>query len=388
MPPTYPDIPEREYKERISKTQSLLRKQNLDALLLSFNVNLYYFSGFDSLVLYPTEDDVVKAMIIPRDRDPVFFIREGFKRTFQELAWPSDVRSYRAIEESRDVIMNTLNELKLKGAKVGTELGYSSDRPEVPGPLFLELAKTTNLVDAQPLIDEVRLIKSELELERIRRTAKINDRAFERLLPEIKAGMTEREIANRFGAKMFEEGADRVYYILIRSAERMFNRLNCAFPYDRKIQKGELVQFEWSSDYRHYTTEAKTVVLVGEQPKPSLKNHYNVYVEATKKGQLAARPGATAADVFYATKKGFEEGGIKVGEDRRSFGHGCALDAHEPPGISPMDKTPLRPGMTFVVETGGLANAEGITFSKSQTTIVTSGVPERLPPMAEQIFAV
>ena len=323
-----------------------------------------------------------------RDADPVFIIRHAFRKTFEALAWYSQVYSYIDPEETPGLFSDIWKELGLKGAKLGAELGFGPNRVELPGRIFLELLKESNFVDAMPLIKKVRLIKSELELERIRKSAKINAAAYERFFSKFKVGMTEREAANLLAGYMCEEGADRPFFVLVRTAERMLNGLSCAFPIDKKIQKGDYVQLEIGADYRHYVTEAKVVLLAGVQPKPSAPDHYRAYVEAAKKGQDAARPGATAADVFQAAKKTFEEHGIKVPPERKSFGHGLGLDGHEPPVISPLDRTPLQPGMTFVVEVGGLTNADGLFFSKSQTTIVTSGASEKLPPLAEEIVAI
>ncbi len=112
---------------------------------------------------------------------------------------------------------------------------------------------------------------------------------------------------------------------------------------------------------------------------------HQAYADACRKGQEASKPGATAADVFAAAEKAFEEAGYTVGP-RRSFGHGMGVDLHEPPRISPDDHTKLQRGMVFTVEVGGIASPEGIQFSKSQATIVTSGAPEKLPPYAEEII--
>jgi Xaa-Pro aminopeptidase len=261
---------------------------------------------------------------------------------------------------------------------------------DLPGQIFLDLAETSSFTDASSLIDSIRLTKSEEEVNRIRTAAKISERAFQRLVPEIEVRMTERKIANLLGAHLLEEGADRPYYVLVRAAERYANRLFCALPINKKTSKGDRVKIEYSADYRHYVNEAKSLVLIGTQPKPSEREHYQLHIEAMKAGAAVAIPGATAADVCAAEKRIFEEAGLKVVEGR-SFGHGTGMNCHEPPVVGPNDKTRLQPGMVFVLEPGGIPNAEGsyAEISTANTVIVkTSGPAERLPPLSKEIICI
>jgi Xaa-Pro aminopeptidase len=388
MKPLYPDIDEAEYRSRISSAQKMMKEHGLDALLISSSVNSYYFTGFDNLQLYAPEDDITRALIIKRDADPVWFT-SGFSKSFEASAWPTEIRSSRAYNQA-SVFMETWGELGLKGAKVGAELGVGSNRVDLPGQIFLELSKVCSLIDASGLIEIIRLIKSQEELSRIRKAAEISERAFQRLIPEIKEGMTEREIAHLLGAHMMEEGADRLYYLLVRAAERYRNRLFCVLPIEKRINKGDYVKIEYSVDYHHYVNEAKSLVLTGARPKPSERDHYQLHVEAMRAGARVAKPGATAADVFEAEKRVFEEAGLKVREGM-SYGHGTGMNGHEPPVIRASDRTLLQAGMVFVLEPGHTPDAEGLNaeISTGNTVIVkSSGAAERLPPLSEEIISI
>jgi Xaa-Pro aminopeptidase len=388
MKPIYPDIGEAEYRSRISKIQKTMKERDLDAILISSGVNSYYFTGFDNLQLYAPEDDVTRALIIRRDEDPVWITSQGFGRSFEACAWPAEIRPYGRDQASG--FMEIWNELGLKGAKVGAELGLGSNRVDLPGQIFLDLAKACSFVDASDLIDSVRLIKSQEELKRVRTAAEISERAFQRLIPEIKVGMTERKIASLLGTHLLEEGADRPYYVLVRAAERYRNRLFCVLPIDKKINKGDYVKIEYSADYRHYVNEAKSLVLMGTQPEPSERDHYQLNVEAIRAGAKAAKSGAPVADVARAARAVFEEAGLKVNEGM-SFGHGTGMNGHEPPVVGPNDKTRLQAGMVFVIEPGHIPDAEGLNreISCGNTVIVkTSGAAERLPPLSEEIISI
>ncbi len=390
MKPLYPDIDKTEYGNRISKAQKLMKEHGLHALFISSVVNSYYFTGFDSLQLYPPEADRTWALIISRDADPVWITSQSFRKSFEALAWPTEIRSYQGRKDQVSVIMDAWNELGLKGVKVGAELGLGSNRIYLPGQIFLDLANICSFVDASNLIDSIRLIKSQEEVSRLRTAAEISDRAIQRLISKIEVGMTERKIAQLLGAYMLEEGADRPYYLLVRAGERYLNKLSCSLPIDKKIDKGEYVKIEYSADYRHYVNEGKTLALFDAQPKPSERDHYHLLVEAMKAGAKAARPGATAADVAEAQKRLFEEAGIELPEGK-TFGHGTGMNCHEPPQLGPDDKTVLQAGMVFVVEPGDIPNVGGLNreMSTGNTVIVkTSGAAERLPPLSEEITLV
>jgi Xaa-Pro aminopeptidase len=380
------DISESEYKKRITNAQKLLEKENLDALLVSSCLNAYYFTGLDSLLVDPSgvEQDMIWSLIIRRDAEPTFILPDFQKKGIVASSWLTDIRTFGTIWEGPAAIGRTWKELKLDGARVGAELSHAQT---MHNGTFLDLARRSKFVDATELISKIRLVKSKEEANRIRLAAKIANRAFERAIPKIKEGMTERELAGMLGAYMYEEGADKPYYSTIRAGQKYLDRLYIARPSDYKLRRGDWMLLEWSAEYHHYVNEAKSILLLGAQPTQEQRELYDVYVEVLKKGIDKCRPGVSCAEVFQAEKSVFEEAGLDVGDPFR-MGHGTGLEAHEPPDIRPQDKTVLQPEMAFAIEPWGVANAKGTSFGLSNTVVITSGKADRLPPLMNEIVCI
>ena len=150
-----------------------------------------------------------------------------------------------------------------------------------------------------------------------------------------------------------------------------------------KIKKGDYIKMEYAAIVRHYMNEAKSLVLVGAKPEPEVRDYYQLYYESINASAKAVKLGATMADVFEAGKKVFEEAGVKA--EIHNLGHGMGLNGHEPPLVDPYDKTPIQPGLVFVIEPFAIYGA----MSQGITTIVnSSGTAEMLPPFSEEIISI
>ena len=384
--PTWPDFPEDEFRNRLSKAQSAMKEHDLDALFLTEWENVYYMSGFQSGALINSRDWPY-ALIVKRDGDSTFVVRGGFEAVALETSWISNIQAYRMLGDARDAIRKGLEVMGLKGAKVGAELGETQAVRFSTG-VFLDLVNTAgvNFVDGARAIWDMRTVKSKLEVDRIREAARIASRAAERAFTKLREGMTEREFSRLVGQYMMEEGAQSVRMPSVRSGERFRRYLGGGFPSDTKIKKGDYLQMDWGAMYHQYSSDLHRIAIIGTEPTRSEKDHWNLFVEANEQGTQAVRPGVTAASVFAAMAKVFEEAGIKV--DMFRFGHGLGLDLHEPPHLGPHDKTLIKPGMVFAIEPYGVRNKEGITFNCEDDVACTETGVERLSTIKREIFVV
>ncbi len=384
--PAFPDFPEEEFRDRLSKAQKILREHNLDALLLSSFENVYYMSGFHSASFWATKGWPY-ALIVTKDGKMSLVARGGNGEVIARgTSWVSDIHGYKMISHANEAIRQTLADMGLKGAKVGAELGEIQAVRFSTG-LFLDLVNSggVDFVDGSKAIWDMRIIKSKLEVDRIRQAARIASRAAQRAFPKFRAGMTERDAARLLGQYMMEEGADYPAFLIVQSGEKFAMGLQGTFPSESKMKRGDFVMVDFGATYRHYTSDLNRMVIMGKKPPSALSDHYDLYIEANKKGTSAIKPGATAASVYTAMATVFEEAGVKV--DAIRLGHGLGLE-HEPPHLGPFDQTILKPGMVFAIEPSGIPNKDGVAFNCEDDVTCTENGVERLTTIKREFFIV
>lgn len=379
-----PDISQEEYQDRVSKAQSLIKQHNLDAMLLAQWEHIYYMTGFMGTEAQCCKDSH-HAVIVRRDGDPVLIMPEYKRQAAKGTVWTKELRGYRPPKEFGNTLKRAFADLGLKGARIGTELGDSVRMTCVPTHTYLDLVGETgnDFVDCSEVTWKLRMVKSKSELDRIRTAAQAASRAADRAFGEIKEGMTEREFAHLVGLHMMEEGASRPLVIVCMSGEKFRSRIVGDFAGERKIHRGEYVALDFLAVYRHYVCDLHRVAFFGGQPPKAERDHYQLYIEANKKGTEALRPGVTVSDVYRAEAEVFEQAGIKV--ERDMLGHGVGLEAHEPPHIARDNLTILQPGMVFAIEPEGIPNAQGIAFDCEDDVAVTETGYERLSTISREL---
>ncbi|MGA2791142.1 MAG: Xaa-Pro peptidase family protein [Candidatus Bathyarchaeia archaeon] len=379
-----PDITQEEYQDRLSKAQRLLKQYGLDGLLLTQWENIYYMTGFMGTEAQCCRD-TPHAVIVRRDGDAVLIIPEYKRPAAESAVWTKELRGYNPLKEFGNTLIKTFAELGLKSAKIGTELGDSVRMTCVPVHSYLDLINAigNDFVDGAELIWKLRMVKSKSELDRIRIAAEAASRAADRAFGEISDGMTEREFAHIIGLRMMEEGASRPHIIVCTSGDKFRSGVVGDFAGGRKIRRGEYVDIDFLALYRHYVCDLHRVAFFGGQPPKSEIDHYQLYIDANKKGAEALRPGVTASDVYKAEAEVFEEAGMRV--ESFLLGHGIGLEAREPPIIARDNTTVLESGMVFSIEPQGIPNAQGVAFNCEDNVAVTETGHELLSTISREL---
>ena len=198
------------------------------------------------------------------------------------------------------------------------------------------------------LVEEMRLIKDEGEIECIRRAADIACRAFKAILEVIRPGMTEREVAIALNYKMLELGSEGEAFATIACAG-LNGSLPHAVPGEHRLQNGELLTLDFGATYNGYRSDMTRTVGIGKVDK-ALRDIYQTVLEAHEMALDAIRPGAVCEDVDKVARDFIEA--RYPGSFGHALGHGVGLDIHEQPRLGRGDGTVLRPGHVVTVEPG------------------------------------
>ena len=198
-------------------------------------------------------------------------------------------------------------------------------------------------------ISALRMIKDEEELECIKMAQRIAEMSLEELLPFIKVGRTEREIALELNRLMFKNGAEDLSFETIVLAGTNTSMPH-GVPSDKKVEDGEFVLMDFGAVYNGYHSDMTRTICVGK-PSEEMERVYNIVLKAQEAGIEAARAGIVGSALDKISRDIIEAAGY--GECfGHSLGHGVGLEIHEKPNASPNYKLPLNCGSVVTVEPG------------------------------------
>lgn len=198
------------------------------------------------------------------------------------------------------------------------------------------------------LVRGLRMVKSEAEIGRIRQACAIAERAYDRV-PEIaRAGAPLSEVFRRFQMLCLDEGADWVSYLAGAAAPGGYGDVISPAT-DEPLAPGDVLMLDTGLVHDGYFCDFDRNYSVGPAT-PQVEAAHARLLDATEAAFAAARPGATAADLFHAMNRIVNPGG--EGSDAGRLGHGLGMQLTEWPSLIPADHTPLSPGMVLTLEPG------------------------------------
>ena len=206
-----------------------------------------------------------------------------------------------------------------------------------------------DLVAADGVIEEFRSVKRPEEIECLRISCDIACRAFERILEDIRVGVTEKELAARLSLYMVLEGADTQPYgnILISGAR---TSLLHGIPSQKAVEYGDLVLMDFGCQYHGYLSDMTRTVVVGKAT-PRQREVYALEQKMVADVEALLKDGVAASDAYHASTKAIE-GTEYYPYHYTGIGHGVGMFVHEVPFMSPVSKDIIRAGNVMTVEPG------------------------------------
>jgi len=296
-----------------------------EPLLVSSGVNVRYLTGFES-------------------SNAALFVEPDRVRLFSDFRYAGAARAVEGVEfvETKRSLFVSLAEL-LEG-RVGFETeAVSYGAWETLSSDGLELVPRRGLVEA------LRAVKDESELDAIRRAGEITSEAYARFAEEPFIGRTERELAWRLEELFHELGADAPAFETIAASGENAARPH-ARPTDREVEAGETVVVDAGVIVDGYCSDCTRTFATGPLPD-GLKDGYAACLEGQLAGLEAVRPGTTGVDADAAARGRIEAAGL--GETfGHGVGHGVGLEVHEAPRLSRESTDTLAAGNVVTVEPG------------------------------------
>ena len=373
-----------EFEKRTLRAQEIMHKYELDGILLTTPQNIRYFTGYDSQFWEsPTRPWFI---IVPLSGMPIAIVPEigesEFKKTWLEeiKTWPSP----RPEDEGISLLKSNLEDLKKTFGQIGLELGSEmAIRMPVRDLLKLKEIVSTNLVDGSEAIWNMRMIKTNEEINKIKFICSIVSDAYIALPSTLSIGNTEREAVNKLKIDILKRGADNVPFMPGISGQGGVTQIVCG-PTNRIINDGDVLFIDTGSTFDGYFCDFDRNYAFGKVTS-EVEKVYEVLWQATEVGIETAIPGATTNDVFDAMNKVIQEGGA-IGNNVGRLGHGLGLHLTEPPSHRSGDKTVIKENMVLTIEPAIeyapgkiIVHEENIVIKKEGAELITKRAPKEIP---------
>ncbi len=362
------DMPETHSRRRAALRTSL-QEHGVDALLVVDLLNLRYLTGFtgsNGALLVHAEDE----------RRSVF-CTDG---RYQE-------QSARQVPELERVI-DRASALALAARAGGfARVGYESQHVTVDSlDALADAADGAELVRAPNLVERLRLVKDDTEVEALRMACAAADRALADLVEHggLRPERTEREVARELESRMLDHGAAGPAFQSIVAAGP-----NSAVPHHRPtdavLRAGDFVKLDFGALVDGYHSDMTRTVVLGA-PADWQVEVYERVVESQAAGRAALRPGAHVRDVDAAARSVIEAAG-RGEEFLHGLGHGVGLEIHEAPSLAKTGEGTLSAGMAVTVEPGVYLSGRG-GVRIEDTLVVRDEGPELLTLTTKQLMVV
>jgi Xaa-Pro aminopeptidase len=341
---------------RIDRLRSSLEQP----LLVTNGVNVRYLVGFSS-------------------SNAALFVEPERVRLFSDFRYAEAARAVEGVEfvETKRSLVGALAEL-LSGT-----VGFEADAVSYASWEVMR-AGGLELVPRRGLVEALRAVKDESELQAIRRAGEITSEAYGRFAEERFVGRTERELAWRLDELFHELGADAPAFETIVASGPNAARPH-ARPTDRTMEAGETVVVDAGAMVGGYNADCTRTFATGPLPD-ELESAYTATLEGQLAGLEATRAGVTGIDADEAARDMIEAAGLgeKFGH---GLGHGVGLEVHEAPRLSRESTDTLAAGNVVTVEPGVyLGGLGGIRIE--DLVVVTDGAPEVLTSFDKDLITV
>lgn len=384
-------IPKEEIHRRITDLQARLAADNLDAAILNYAVDVYYFAG--------TRQNSI--LWVPRNGDPVLLVKKSFSRALQESCL-KDIRPFPSSRELPAIFGSNAN-----------KTGITYDVLPVQHLKFYQnLLPGHDFMDISALNRELRSIKSAWELEQMRLSGKMLAGIFRQIPEFLRPGMREIDLAAEFEYRMRKSGIGGL--LRMRGFNQEINGIalagsnaavaGCfdgpvsgqgiwtAAPYGPSmdiISEGVPVIVDYGGFYNGYYVDMTRIFCLGtldaELEKATLLAQD---IQAWIVQRL--KPGVTGEELFNGAQQLASDAGLgdhfmgPPGEQSKFVGHGVGLELDESPVLAPKFREPLKPGNTIAIEPKFLFPGKGAVGIEN-TFAITGDSSEKLTDLPDDI---
>ena len=327
-------------KTKVDELQEYMITHDIDLVYQDDPTSVAYFTNFESnpherIVAYVvTQQD--HFLFVPSLEESEARQQSNVKAVY---SYTDDENPWVIIQEEAEKLNKQINHIAIDEENLTVERYIN----------LQNYFQTKNFTNINTFISQMRLIKSDEEIEKMLVAGQLADEALEIGRKLLKEGITEQEVAAQIDMEMKKRGASEMSF----STLVLFGD-HAASPHgntgNRKLQKNELVLFDLGVIIDGYASDVTRMVAFGE-PDERATELYAIVRKAQEKAQAAAKPGMRAGQLDQIARQVIEDAGYGEYFNHR-LGHGIGKTAHEFPSINDASDVILEEGMCFSIEPG------------------------------------
>ena len=365
-----------EFKNRKDKVIKLLKEEKLDALLMFRQESMYWLTGYDTFgyVFFQT-------LVLDQKGNIILLTRAPDLRQAQNTSNINDIRIWvdRDASDPSEDLKIILDELNLKGKNIGVEYEAYGLTGRNALRLNKSLENYCSIEDTSELVTKLRVIKSNEEINYVKKAANLADKALSEVWKHAKAGVSESKILAEMNKVIFEGGGDYPANEFIIGSGK--NALLCRYQAEKQILNSQdQLTIEWAGTYRHYHSAMFRTIPIGKADTKHYKMH-EACIETLSNCENKLKRGNKIGEVFDIHAKTFDDLGYK---NSRMNACGYSLGATFSPNW--MDWPMLYTGNPYVIKPGNIFfmhmilmdSENNLAMNLGETYLVTESGNERL----------
>ena len=350
-----PVFSKEEYQQRIRKTKKSMEEKGMELLIVSQPANMNYLTGYDGWSFY-----VHQCILVSLDQEDPVWVGRGMDGNGAQLTtylsddniirWP-DHYVHSLTHHPMHTVIDEIRKRGWEKRRIGVEMDqfYFTHRA------YLELEKglpNATFLDANVLVNWVRIVKSEAEIECMKKAGKVAERVMDTAIRVIDVGVRECDAAAEIARAEYggteEFAGDYPAIVPLMMAGEATKTPHMTWT-EKKYQKDEAVLLELCGTYRHYHSPIARTIFLGSTPPPLMTETAKVVLEGLQAALDFIKPGVTAEGVEETWRKAIAHSKI-VKESRLGY----SIGVNYPPdwgeqtlNLRPGDKTELLPNMAL-----------------------------------------
>ena len=384
MPLTAPErgFDEAEFAARTERAQQRMAAAGIAGMLLMTEPEVRYFTGFQTLFWQsPTRP---WFLFVPAAGKPVAVIPE-IGAALMRRTWIDDIRTWSAPDPTDDgigLLADVLAPLARGGAPLGVMKGHETHlrMPLADWERLLGILPGLEITDVTGLVQGLRMVKSEAEIDKLRHICAIGSVAFDAVPSFAGDGQPLDAVFREFRRAAIGFGADDAPYV-VGGADQGGYADVISPPSSRPLQAGDVLMLDTGCIWDGYLCDFDRNWAIGHA-NDMARRAYDVLWRATEAGIAAARPGNSCRDLFRAMSEVIAEMDDSGGDVGR-LGHGLGMQLTEQPSHALFDRTEIAENMVLTIEPS-LSYGDGLMMVHEENIVVRADGAElltrRAPP--------
>lgn len=325
---------------KLQQLQQYLKDNNCDAAFVTTPDNVFYFSGFKS-----DPHERLLGVLVFQEISPFLICPKMEVPDAINAGWTFEAIGHEDTDNAMEVVTSSI---KSRGITISTLAIEKSHLTVERLEALQHFYPQANFVRLDDKINEMRVIKDETELEKMREAARLADYAIEVGCKEIAEGKTEMDILNAIESAIKQKGYSMSFDTMVLSGSKSASPHGN--PGGRKIQKGDMILFDLGVIYDGYCSDITRTVAFGDPSKAQVEI-YEAVKAANENAIEAVKPGVRAMDLDKIARDTITNAGYGEYFTHR-LGHGLGISVHEYPSVTATNEMKLEPGMVFTIEPG------------------------------------